>query len=273
MAKTLISPLLILLVLQLLSFLLLKTQQHRLNKTALRALSLFLITVLFFVFLSLPAVSVRLAYLLERPFTAPDAISPGQLEIVTVLSGGYHPGSVPEMGHLGSSSYARVYQGVKTFKEAGAETLVVQGRWHGDDPELVAETMKAVAMEMGVPEEQILVEPNSSNTFQHPRELIMLDAIDSSDRIAVVTSAWHLNRARREFDNFFSQVQPVPAEFYSYTRPPGLSGWLPQLSALQMSTKMIHELAGQLWYRVLNFREDRSLVDNKDTALQRINSL
>ncbi len=50
---------------------------------------------------------------------------------------------------------------------------------------------------MGVDSELIIREPNSRTTFEHPIELIKI--IEETDKIAVVTSAWHLNRAVREF--------------------------------------------------------------------------
>ena len=53
-----------------------------------------------------------------------------------------------------------------------------------------------------------------------------------------------------EFERYFDVVIPVPAEFYSNNLSRGLRDWLPQVSALDMSTKVIHELIGLLWYRV-----------------------
>ena len=192
----------------------------------------------------MPVVSVQLAGYLERPYLN---YSVDDVEVVTVLSGGILRGPGPELDKLGASTMARVIRGVRAFKESDASLLVMQG-YSSTVGERMTILMKELAEDMGIEEELIIREPYSRTTFEHPIELIKI--IEETDKIAVVTSAWHLNRAVREFEQYFAEVIPIPAEFYSYNLSGGMHDWLPQVSALEVSTKVIHELIGMMWYRV-----------------------
>src|SRR5690606_41206630 len=80
-----------------------------------------------------------------------------------------------------------------------------------DDPARLALAMKQLAVELGVPEDRIVVEPNARNTREHPIELLRLRVVEPDDTIGVVTSSWHLPRAMREFEKVFPDVVAVPA--------------------------------------------------------------
>ncbi len=250
MAKTLLSPLLLGL-LALLIYLIVSFSRWQRRDRLGRSLAVLLAVVTVVLWsLSTPAVSVRLARYLEATYSQLETDT--EVDLVTVLSGGVVPGPAPELDHLGSSSKFRVVRGVRAFQELEAPLLVMQGYPSNMEQGRMTEMMKGLAVEMGVSEGRILTEPYSRNTFEHPRELLKLEEVGGTNRIAVVTSAWHLERAVREFEKHFDQVVPVPAEFYSYPRDRGVRNWLPQVDALEVSTKVFHELIGMAWYRVRN---------------------
>ena len=251
MAKTILSPL-FLMVFFIFLYIIAYFFCVRRRREYIKYLTAILAAVtLVFCVISTPVVSEFLAYRLEKQFAdfSEEQIET-DVEIVTVLSGGLHRGPEAELDMPGGSSITRVVRGVRFFKESNANYLVLQGGISGPKPERMTELMKEVALEMGISGNEIILEPVSRNTYQHPRELLKTKEIVGGESIAVVTSAWHLRRAEREFEKYFDKVVCVPAEFYSYSYESGLQRWLPGISGLQVSTKVIHEMVGMVWYRV-----------------------
>ncbi|MFP4017415.1 MAG: YdcF family protein [Halanaerobiales bacterium] len=248
MAKTFLSPLFIIIIYSIVFIIYSLIHSSKKDRIYRYALVFFLVITIIVSILSMPVISVRLANYLESPYIN----YPDQLEVdhILVLSGGLLKGPSRGDDILGESSQARVVRGVRVFKESTARYLIVQGRLAGPDPERMTDNMQRLAVEMGVPEEMILKEPYSRNTFQHPIELLKMDQVRETDSVAVVTSAWHLNRAVGEYERYFSEVIAIPAEFFSFTEERGLLNWLPGISTLKRSTNLLHEIIGLWWYRL-----------------------
>jgi uncharacterized SAM-binding protein YcdF (DUF218 family) len=196
---------------------------------------------------SLPIVANALLYSLERQYresTVPDLAN---ADAVVVLSGGYVPGKDPSQDVLGWATYFRVLCGVDAFKASSAGWLIMSGRADEVRHTRTVDLMRELAVEHGVPHEKILLEPRSRNTFEHPRELRKFAQIDETATIAVVTDAWHLPRAIGEFKRYFQRVKPIPCGIHTLpTVGPG--DLLPQVEALQLTTTMMHEYIGSVWY-------------------------
>jgi uncharacterized SAM-binding protein YcdF (DUF218 family) len=198
---------------------------------------------------SLPIVASALLYSLERHYresTVPDL---AHADAVVVLSGGYVRGRDPSQDRLSEDTYFRVLCGVDAFKASPAAWLIMSGRADEGRHTRMVDLMREMAVELGVPQEKILLEPSSRNTFEHPRELRKLAQIDETATIAVVTNTWHLPRAIVEFNRFFQRVKPIPCG--THTLPTvGLGDLLPQVEALELTATMMHEYIGSVWYGV-----------------------
>ncbi|MFW6257042.1 MAG: YdcF family protein [Bacillota bacterium] len=229
------------------------TSIYKSSKRLNRIIMLMLIFSLLVAILSLPFVSSRLAYLIERDYFDFPEKAIKDVDVITVLSGGDMEAPGVKYDLVGYTTSLRVMRGVKTFKESDAGLLVMQG-WP-DDREYKQMTglMRELAVEMGISGEQIKEESYSRNTFQHPLKLKEKTGIDADSSVAVVTSAWHLKRAEIEYSLYFSEVVPVPADFYTFTEKGGIRDFLPQLEALQISTAVIQEYIGIIWYKVRHF--------------------
>ncbi len=247
MVKIILSPLFILLLF-LIIFVCISLYHWKKSSKLSHYLTVCLAVLTLSVFLlSMPVISLRLAGFLESPYTE---INDYDVQVVTVLSGGLLRGPEQEMDMMSESTQSRVVRGVRYFKESEAEYLILQGRSSVTHPEHMTDLMKELAVDMGLSEDDIITEPYSNNTYEHPLQLLKIEEIMGIEKVAVVTSAWHLKRAEREFDKYFDSVIAVPAEFYSFTYERGLRKLLPRLSALEESTKVIHEFIGRQWYRV-----------------------
>jgi uncharacterized SAM-binding protein YcdF (DUF218 family) len=192
---------------------------------------------------SLPIVASLLLYGLERRYEEPTAADLARANAVVVLDGGYAKGKVPGRDRLGGVTAGRVFCGVDGFKQSGAKWLVMSGGGRS------VELMRDLAIEQGVPPQQILLEPLSRNTFEHPLEVRKLAQVSEADTLAIVTDAFHIPRAMREFKRYFPRAFPVPCDVQA-SPTVGPRQFLPQVGALGRSTSMLHEYLGVVWYGV-----------------------
>ena len=202
--------------------------------------------------ISTPRVGALLALTLEAPYMDPSDELLQTLDVVTVLSSGLNRHAGSGRSELDEHSYVRTVVGVRAFQVSSARLFVLQGRLPDDESGEMAALMRELALALGVPEEVIIIESNSRNTREHPRELLGLAGISPNDVIGVVTSAWHLHRATAEFRREFARVVPVPADYLSRQLTGGIQDWIPQVSGLETTTKVIHEWVGRVWYTLVS---------------------
>jgi uncharacterized SAM-binding protein YcdF (DUF218 family) len=196
--------------------------------------------------LSTPLVAAALARsLLIAP--EPETAAP---EVIVVASGGGIHGSDPEYDVPSYSSNARLIAGVQWWRQHPTARFIIAGvdSWPGGRSTRTIEVMRALAMQRGVPASAIELESWSTSTREHPLGLLKLRGITRDTRVGLVTSAWHMRRASREFRLHFRNVilHPVPARGGSYGF--FLNTFLPDATSLDSSTLALHEWIGSAWY-------------------------
>jgi uncharacterized SAM-binding protein YcdF (DUF218 family) len=199
---------------------------------------------------SLMPVANMLTYSLERRYTPPSQNVLESLDIVVVLGGDFYPqGGLRREAELSGPSYSRVYTGVRAFRLGGASLLALCG---GPSEQPEADVMKAMAVYMDVPEEQILTERRSDNTMENAACLAELIGTGHGRQIGLVTSATHMLRAERAFKKHFPDdiIVPVPTHYTHAAVIRFPSGIIPSVKALHRSTVALHEWVGILWYSV-----------------------
>ena len=192
------------------------------------------------------------ASLLGRPLEErnPPLASPQDLdaEAIVVLGGGrlskapeYGGTDVPKLITLGRIRYGAYLQ------RASDLPLLVSGGSPEGVPESEAALMARVLQdEMGVPVRWI--EATSDNTAQNAEFSARILRQAGIRKIALVTDALHMPRARRAFEQYGLTVQPAPTVFafrgeYSFT------SFLPTVRAMDLSYYALHEWLGLLWYQ------------------------
>ena len=191
---------------------------------------------------STPLVGVLLERSLRVDRTSLAGSSP---EFIFVLSGGYLVGNSARMDILTEYSAERVSHGVTEWRSNRAARLVFSG-WSGTG--LDTELMSRAAAGYGVPDSVFMFEAHSRNTREHPIEALRLPGVKPTTHVAVVTSSWHMRRARREFCRYFERVDlyPVPPG----ERSGGLRGLVPQARTLSGNTRFLREWVGIVWYAI-----------------------
>ncbi len=246
--KFLVDPFCWYLLLQMLGLTALQGGTRGFNRAMIRALT---IMTLLFAISSTAIVGNGLLNSLILPETNHGAIIP---EYIFVLGGGYILGAQADEDILNSESERRVAHAVTVWRRYPRATIVFSGAAYLRDGvrghDRMTQLMSAGAGMRGVPEQFLLQEPNSINTREHPIEALKLRGVMPSTPIAVVTSDWHIRRARREFCRSFEAVltSAVPARIHSVS----WQDFIPDPGALNFNTALLREWVGSLWYEILN---------------------
>ena len=111
------------------------------------------------------------------------------------------------------------------------------------------------AISMGVPKENLFTTYPVKNTLQEARaikKLLHNEIPFSQKKIILVTSAFHMKRAKKVFENEGIRVQPYPVDFknnkisFSLFRNP--LKWIPSSHSLNKSSEAIREIIGRIIY-------------------------
>ncbi len=250
--KSLINPLLVVLMIQIIA----TGLWCQRNETSKRRLPILLLSsTLLLAILALPVTNSALEASLRTDSAENVVLSPAY---IFVLGGGYQLGADQSADLLNLESQRRVFRGVVVWKSFPKALLVFSGASGGEgrSNEHHVSLMRDFAKAGGVAEEQIVMETQSINTRLHPIEALRLPGVSASTPIGVVTSAWHMRRASREFCRYFQHVTlfPVPVA----ARPVQWQDFIPDAYALDNNTTLLREWVGLLWYTILHYFETHS---------------
>ncbi len=249
--KTLATPVVWILALMVLGLILTRRptrkKQYQLGRCAL------LLGMCLLFLLSTKPVSELLVYSLECQHPMPSEETLSTLDLIAVLGGGVHiPGGFRTYSELSGPAYSRLVSGVRIFKRSSAETFALSGGASGEDVESEAEVMKALAMELGVAESRILIETQSHNTMENAEKLAKLLSSTQTQRIGLVTSAIHMPRSVRVFQEHFPDAVVVPLPVNHLYSPTWnrIRSYVPSSGNLKDSNDALHEWIGMVWYAI-----------------------
>lgn len=210
------------------------------------AISLGVLALLWLWFWSLPAVSNWVRGYLEDQHPPMALHEVPQAEAVVVLGGGVSPASIGGLYPNLESGADRVWHAARLFHASKAPLVLLTG---GSDPShsaaSEAEAMGQFMRDLGVPGQALVLENRSRNTSQNAEYSAEILAEQGVNRILLVTSAYHMPRAKALFEAQGLEVIPVATDHEVLSRPL----WrdlLPETSALDGSSRAIKEIVGRL---------------------------
>lgn len=163
---------------------------------------------------------------------------------MVVLGGGIHPARSALMPPNLESSADRIWYAARLYHAGKAPLLVLSG---GSDPRTSpgteADAMRELLLDLGVPDSALFLEGQSRTTRENAIYSAELLRSRGIRRILLVTSALHMHRAKKLFEQQGIAVEPAPTDHE--VRP--LSSWqrvLPDAGALEGSGHAIKELVG-----------------------------
>ena len=216
------------------------------------AMLLFAVSFVSLTILSMPKVADALFEAVERiPARLPGAAVAADVGAIVVLASGRNA-NAPEYGGetVGSRSLVQLRYGARLQRETGLPLLVSGGRVHGVEPASEAALIKGVLeRELNVPVRWL--EERSSNTAENARYSAELLREENIAAVILVTSAAHMPRAVEVFEGQGVRGTAAPTGWRTGNRAAaGVLDWLPSASALDRSRDALHELVGQIWYRI-----------------------
>ena len=192
--------------------------------------------------------------LVEYPWQRLDEVNAPTADAIIVLRGGGRPQAPgktniyewvdPDRFFAGTSLYLKG-KAPKLFFTGGTNPYQIQSKDEGT-------LYKEHAISMGIPFDSISTTHQVVNTAQEAIEIRRnLNPIDSSFEILLVTSAFHMKRAKKLFERQGFIVYPFPVDFKSskISRWQSPYQWIPNSKGLNRSSLALRELLGRFIYR------------------------
>lgn len=203
--------------------------------------------------------TLALLYLLSTPFIAetalqkletppPPSFADNDLQAIVVLGSSTYFNAPEYNGHTVSRyGLERIRYAARLHRLTGKPILAAGGGPFGSGTSEAAQMKGVLEKEFQVPVKWI--EGASGNTRENAYNSFAILKKDKITHIALVTHAWHMPRASREFEEAGFQVTPAATAFTTRYKT-NLFAFIPTAEALQKSRLFLHEIIGMLWYRL-----------------------
>ena len=180
----------------------------------------------------------------RKPLSAIDSA-----DAIVVLSG------MLEINEVGVSTYIewgdpdRFFGGIALFKAGKAKKLVFTGGKMPWDKakKTEGEVLKEYAISNGVPSEKIFVTKDVENTAEEA--VAVKELISPSKRIILVTSAYHIYRAKMLLEEKGFNVIPYKVDYKVIrNKEIEIMDFLPDAVSLKLTESGVRELIGRIFY-------------------------
>ena len=130
-------------------------------------------------------------------------------------------GGVGESGQAGGGQQERLKQAIDLYKAGYSDRLVISSGFVYSFKE--AETMRAIAIDQGIPGDRIEIEPRARNTYENVAFVQEILDRHQWNKILLVSSPYHMRRARMVWNKVAPEITVIPsppqnAQFYEHTR-------------------------------------------------------
>jgi len=198
--------------------------------------------------LSLPLVTKLLIAPLQQAQPADlSAIDQSSPTIIVVLGAGRADRHIEYGGDtINEITLARVRYAAWMERRTQLPILVSGGRVDPDEERAEANLMQDVLQKEFLLKAEF-VEGDSRNTFENALYSAKILKQINMTHIYLVTTAWHMPRAKRSFESQGLQVEPAPTAFYGKEKTT-IHDFIPSAKALRYSYFAIHEYLGLMWY-------------------------
>ena len=194
---------------------------------------------------------------LEYPWKRLDYSLVTPADGIVVLSSGRHlpPGNTKIIEWYDPD---RFLAGIDLYKANKSNKLIFTGGINPLNSNLPPEGEIYIkeAISIGLPKEHLFTTYPVKNTLQEAKAIKKLFNNENpliQNKVILVTSAFHMKRAKKVFEGEGISVQPYPVDFknsknfFSSFRNP--LKWMPSSSHLNKSSKAIREIIGRIIYR------------------------
>lgn len=209
-----------------------------------------LVLVLLILISSSPLVADWSLRYIEREYVHRPVSDADSVDSVIVLGGMTTPvQGVDDVTHEFAEGVDRILAGIAFVTSGKADRLILtRGHvpWSLNRPE--GEFLAEFAQEFGVPVEKITLTAPAQNTMQEAQNIRAL--VSEGERLALVTSAFHMPRSQQIFALNGIEVQPFAVDFRARADAFAPMDLLPASRALDENSRVVREMIGRLYYRL-----------------------
>jgi len=213
------------------------------------------ITTVLFLFFSNNAICTWCMHAWEYP--ALPLQQTAQHDQAIILTGVTMPDLLPDDRVYFSKGADRVLHTVQLYKEGKIKRIIITG----GNGKLIgkgkaeAPLLKKVLVLCGVPDSSIYVEAIAFNTKENALYTkALMDSLKWKGKSLLVTSAFHMRRAKGCFEKAGVDVTPYPCDYYAGPVKFTPDHWLiPSAGALNQWSVLWHEWIGYITYKILGY--------------------
>ena len=198
---------------------------------------------------SLPIFSNKLILYLEKDYKLARPASVEKSNAIVVLSGMLRTIKTNEgFRYEFSEASDRIFSGIELFEEKKSPVIVLtRGKlpWSAGASE--GEYLRDLAIKMGVPANSIILTETAQNTDQEAKSVKkIVPKLDHS--IILVTSAFHMPRAKKVFEAAGLKVIPFPVDFLSSADDSTIIDFIPSAQGFSKTSFFVREIIGRAYY-------------------------
>ena len=150
---------------------------------------------------------------LENQYPPPEQING---DVLIVLGGGatLDTPNLSGKGHLSSIAANRLLTCIQLYRQLHLPIIISGGQVYkttGCEARIAGQ----ILLDVGVPNDQILIEEDSLNTTENAENVKKILTGHSFQRPILITSAFHLPRAVRQFEKINVNIIPYPADYHT----------------------------------------------------------
>jgi uncharacterized SAM-binding protein YcdF (DUF218 family) len=196
-----------------------------------------------------PVISNFAIRYIEKDWSPTTAEQAEKTDVIIVLSGMLKSGKNHEQ--LEWEDADRFFGGIDLFKEGKGNLLMfTRGLlpWSKNSTS-EGEILKVRAIEFGIPEKYILLTGYAENTEQEA--ISARQALpDTARHVTLVTSAFHMNRAKLVFESSGLAVNPYPVDFKQNYDQITIMDLIPGSAGIDQWSWVCREILGRMYYRI-----------------------
>jgi uncharacterized SAM-binding protein YcdF (DUF218 family) len=193
-----------------------------------------------------------------EPLLKPETLGPVSWIVVLSAYGVDHP-ATPITSNLSEETLFRLTEAVRVYKRLPKARIVVSGGVLRPGEKPIAKLMAEFLWSIGIPQQDVLTEAESRDTYQN---LLYTQKLVQNDKFFLVSSAYHLRRAMGVSQRLGMKAIPCPAYIQTMQyHASGLSWWewnsdmlrsisLPSPGRLTLIQRAFHEYTGYAWYKL-----------------------
>lgn len=215
--------------------------------------TLVLVAVITLYLIAIPQTTRWLAAPLETyPSADAQSIRAAGVQAILVFLAGrsHHAPELDGKDGLSPLSLQRLHHAVRLHRQTGLPLVLSGGAESTPDSEGLAVLAERTLRQV-YDVQPLIIEDNSRTTRENAIESAQLLQAQGIDKVVLVTSAWHMPRARYSAEQAGLTVLPAGTGFESSSADQAgqWRDWLPTAKALLINRNLLHEYLGILWYR------------------------